>query len=449
MDNNSVRSDEAQVVVVGAGFTGLRAATLLAAAGVDVIVLEARDRVGGKVESQPDELGARVDTGGQFLCDDMTHVLDLVRTHGRQLVEVDTRTPGLTFFGDRPTPDAVELDRLEDEAWEVWESLGETPPPAVAPGQSGADWLAEQIDDPIVLEAALASVGSMMCMPLDRVPVANVIVESQRTPITGPELQYLVAGTIHQVADDLAATLPRPVRLSHAVERIRHHDAGVTIEAVGPDGPASIQAREVLLAIPPAAVPHLQFDPPLPSAVAGVAGAYRAGDVFKFLVRYEHPFWRRDDLGPARRFLHPAGMYCAEAGPSDDRPTIVAFLGGRGAYELQQLSADERRRLVIERLVEGYGPEAASPVSFLERDWRPDRWGAGGYCNEIVDVTFAPPHVDALGLLRAGVPGISFASTELAPAFPGYIEGALRAGRAAAESILARVGPDTAPRHAT
>jgi monoamine oxidase len=443
MDNKAGTSDTTQVVVVGAGFSGLRAATLLAAVGADVVVLEARDRVGGKVESQLDELGARVDTGGQFVCDDMTHVLDLVRAHGRRLVEVDAGRPGLTFFGDRPTPDPVELQRLEDEAWEVFETLGDTPPPAVRPDQSAAEWLTEQIDDPVALGAALAGVGSMMCMPLDRIPVTNVIVELQRTPITGPELQYLVAETIHQVADDLAATLPRPVRLSHAVERIRRHDAGVTVEAVGPDGPVTIHAREVLLAIPPAAVPQLQFDPPLPTAVAGVAGAYRAGDVFKFLIRYERPFWRSDDLGPARRFLHPIGMYCAEAGPSDDRPTIVVFCGGRGAYELQQLTADERRQLVIERLVEGYGPEAASPVSFLERDWRPDRWGAGGYCNEIVDVAFAPPHVDALGVLRTGVPGISFASTELAPEFPGYIEGALRAGRAAADRVLARLGTDT------
>lgn len=443
MDNTRDDVVRAQVAVVGAGFAGLRAATLLAAAGVDVVVLEARDRVGGKVESQLDELGAQVDTGGQFLCDDMTHVLELVRSQGKRLVEADTRTPGRTFFGDRPTPDPDALDRLEDEAWEAWESLGETPPPDVRPGQSGADWLAEQIDDPVVLEAALASVGSMMCMPLDLIPVTNAIVELQRTPITGPELQYVVSETIHQVAIDLAATLPRPVRLSHAVERVRHDGDSVTVEAVGPDGPVVIHASEVLLAIPPAAVPHLRFDPPLPEPIAGAAGAYRAGDVFKFLVRYERRFWLHDQLGPARRFLHPAGMYCAEATPSEDRPTIVAFLGGRGAYELQQMSADERRQLVIDRLVEGYGDEAASPVSFLERDWRPDRWGAGGYCNEIVDARFAPPHADALGVLRAGLPGISFASTELAPAFPGYIEGALRAGRAAAEAIIGRLAVRT------
>jgi len=222
------------------------------------------------------------------------------------------------------------------------------------------------------------------------------------------------------------------------------HSAGsVTIECSGPAGAVSVHADEVLLAVPPAAAQHLQFEPPLPDELAEVVAAYRPGDVFKFLVRYERPFWRRDDLGHTRRFLHPIGLYCAEAGPAEDRPTIVGFVGGRGAYQLHDLSADERRALVLDRLVEGYGPEAATPVSFLERDWRQDRWGAGGYCNEIVDARQAPPHVDAIGLLRAGVPGVSFTSTELAEAFPGYIEGALRAGRAAAEAIAARHSPSS------
>ena len=272
MDNTKDDVVRAQVVVVGAGFAGLRAATLLAEAGIDVVVLEARDRVGGKVESQTDELGALVDTGGQFVCDDMTHVLDLVRAQGKQLVEVGDGRPGHTFFGDRPTADPVELDRLEDEGWTVWEELDEAPLDSL-PDTSADAWLASRIDDPVVLEAARASIGSMLCMPLDRIPVANAAHEAQRTPLTVPELQYIVAETIHRVAVDLAASLPRPVQLGVAIERIRRDAAGVTIEGHGPAGTVTVHADHVLLAVPPAAVPHLEFVPPLPDALADTVRA--------------------------------------------------------------------------------------------------------------------------------------------------------------------------------
>ena len=75
------------MVVVGAGFTGLAAATELAASGIDVLVLEARDRVGGRVESRLNALGERLDTGGQFFCEDMPEVIALARRFGKTFVE--------------------------------------------------------------------------------------------------------------------------------------------------------------------------------------------------------------------------------------------------------------------------------------------------------------------------------------------------------------------------
>ena len=78
---------DADVIVVGAGFTGLSAADALVAAGLDVIVLEARDRVGGRVESAAFSDGVRVDTGGQFICDEMPEIMALTRRFGKVLVE--------------------------------------------------------------------------------------------------------------------------------------------------------------------------------------------------------------------------------------------------------------------------------------------------------------------------------------------------------------------------
>ena len=439
MGNNDGQ-DRYDVVVVGAGFTGLRAATTLDAAGLRVAVLEARDRVGGKVESRHDACGDRVDTGGQFISDDMPLVLALVRSQGKRLADVLDDGRGLAFTGDGPTADPVGLAQVFDAAWDAWEELATDPPPPMDPTESADDWLAARIHDPVMLRAARGAVGGLMCMPIDRIPVTKMAEEVRDTPMTVDELQYIVVETMHQVAIDLAATLPEPVRLSTPVDLISRDGAGVVVHATGPAGATRLQADHVLLAVPPAALPLLRFEPQLPAEVSATFGAYVAGDVFKFLVRYERAFWADHEAGSLRRFLNPAGLHIRAASPQSDRPTLVIFLGGAGAYQLQALTVEEREARIVDLLVEAYGPEAAAPVSFLERDWRPDRWGAGGYNNEVVDARFAPPHADAVGLLRSGVPGITFASTELASAFPGYIEGALTAGTAAADAVLTALG---------
>ena len=102
----------------------------------------------------------------------------------------------------------------------------------------------------------------------------------------------------------------------------------------------------------------------------------------------------------------------------------------------RSLGAAARRRTLLEHLVEAYGAEAAQPTSFVERDWCPDEWGGGGYWNVLVDGAQS----DAVEVLRGGVSGITFASTELAPTFPGYVEGAITAGRDAAERVLRSLG---------
>ena len=114
---------------------------------------------------------------------------------------------------------------------------------------------------------------------------------------------------------------------------------------------------------------------------------------------------------------------------------LVAFIGGPATAAWRALSAAARRAAVLDRLVEAYGPEAATPVSFVERDWPPDEWGGGGYWNVLLD----PEHLDAVDVLLEGAPGITFACTELAPTFPGYVEGAITAGQAAAARVAALV----------
>src|SRR5690606_36345364 len=142
-----------EVVVVGAGFCGLAAATALKEAGVEVTVLEARGRVGGRVEARKNGLGETVDTGGQFICDDMPEVMALAARYGKTLVESD-------FSGDhvtQPTMGRKEADRAVNGSEALRERMNLMSPgdPEIA-GSSVAAWLEGQ-DEPADVKAAFRS----------------------------------------------------------------------------------------------------------------------------------------------------------------------------------------------------------------------------------------------------------------------------------------------------
>ena len=141
----------ADVIVVGAGFCGLTAAIELDAAGIDVTVLEARDRVGGRVEAALNGLGETVDTGGQFICDDMPEVMALARKHGKTLVESN-------FDGDyvaQPAMSRRDAERAYDGSAALRERMNKISPddPEIA-GLSVAQWLAAQ-DEPVGREGGV------------------------------------------------------------------------------------------------------------------------------------------------------------------------------------------------------------------------------------------------------------------------------------------------------
>ncbi|CAN5579251.1 flavin monoamine oxidase family protein [soil metagenome] len=427
-----VDSSAADVVVVGAGFAGLTAAFELQRSGLDVVVLEARDRVGGKVESVVDALGLRVDTGGQFVCDDVIGVLDLIGEQGRQLVAVDHDRGGRAFLGGSvTTPEPIELWQAFERAEAAYASLWDH---AEHVGSiSLGSWFARAGLDPDALRAARSALNGVMCIDIEHLPLAHVIDLARRTPLTRDELQYIVAETLHSVAEELAEALERPVLLGTPARAVRLSDDCTDVTVISDR--RSIHAQHAVIAVPPTAYGSISFSPPLPAPVTAAAEAFRAGSVIKFLVRYAEPFWDHDEASATAVWLQPEGLYVGDASLNAGSSMLVAFLGGPATVQWRAMPKQTRRRALLDRLVEAYGTQASDPISFVERDWDADSWGGGGYWNVLVDAT---AH-HAVGTLQRGAPGITFASTELSNRFPGYVEGAIMAGRAAATTVAALV----------
>lgn len=423
---------DCDVVVVGAGFAGLTVAAELQDRGLTVEVFEARDRVGGKTDSVIDGGGRRADVGGQFVCDDMSQVVALIAASGASLVPVDHGRGGRGRLDVTSVAEVWESFERGDAAYEC---LWSVDPASIDPALRLGEWLDRHAGDADAARAARSSLDGVMCVSVDDIPVRHVIDLARRTPLTRDELQYVVDTTLHGVADWLAGSLRHPVHRATPVHRVEVGHSSATVSTDHGD----CRTRHVVLAIPPTAVGSVDVRPSFDPEITAALASFVPGDVSKFLARYERPFWLDAAGSPTVAFVEPAGLYVGDASRPGD-PSLVVFLGGPMSPAWQSLSPDDRRDRVIEHLVAAYGPDAAHPTEMIERHWPPDRWGGGGYWNVLVDVS-----TDAIEVLRRGAPGITFCSTELAPSFPGYVEGAITAGRAGAASVLAALA-DTRPR---
>jgi len=415
------------VAVVGAGFTGLAAAHELVAAGLDILVLEARDRVGGRVESIVNALGERIDSGGQYLCDDMVEVMALARRFGKTFLETPVEGELVVV---PPDPDTNPDDLFGMLIRRRMKAL-DPADPAIA-GLTVADWLARQPEPEAVRTAFRSSMEGLWCLPIDEVPLWYLVSNDRRITNRQWELQHFLGETLHSLADDLAAGLGGRLRLSTPVTRIGHGAGGVVLSTPAGD----IRAREALIAVPPATAARIAYAPALPPRLAAALGAWRSGAVLKIVIRYATPFWQNRGLSGMVTWRGRPGLYACDASRDAAHPTLVVFAGGALARIWHAFPPADLRSIVTAHLVEALGAEAADQLDVVCRDWTGDAWSGGAYSDLIVDMAA----VDAEDVIRAGAPPIRFAASELSPSYPGYVEGALIAGRAAARQLLAKVG---------
>jgi monoamine oxidase len=415
---------DADVIVAGAGFAGLSAADALVSAGLDVIVLEARDRVGGRVEAMAFADGVAIDTGGQFICDEMPNVMALTRRFNLSLSE----TPLEGAFLVQPPAFAgtgssfAESGRIRARANRI-----DPRDPAIS-GLTAGEWLARQSDPPGAKASYQAMVEGLWCRSMGEIPLWYLIDNDRRTISNGNELQYFAEGTAHGVARALAATLGKRLRLETPVVGMARRDGSVSVTT---GTGAVLTARQVLIAVPPVMAARIVHVPDLPKPLSGALAAWKSGTVIKALVRYERPFWRDRGLSGMIMWRDTLGLFACDVS-SAQATALVIFVGGPLAADW---SARGRAFVEVEirrRLVEALGEAAADVTGLLIRDWVGDAWSGGGYSDVITDIQA----YDAEDILRAGVPPVHFASSELASSFPAYIEGAIIAGREAAARVI-------------
>jgi monoamine oxidase len=405
-----------RVCVIGAGFAGLAAAAALADGGLEPLVLEARERVGGRVHSRRLANGAVVELGAEFVEDDHQTLVGTARRLGLAMV------PTGMAYGDREPRGGLGTDRATvlAEVGRLRGLLAEGQGLA-GPGRSVAAVLAQLPLDPGARQAIAARLQVSTGQPVTEL-AATVLDHAGSSFSTRESLR--VGGGNQRIALRLAERLPGAVHLGVPVRALSWSQQGVRVAVAG----AELDAEACVLAVPASVMGGIGFDPPLPAWKAEALERVVYGHAAKLLV----PLRRVPAPGAVLSVPDHYWTWTANGADGAVQPVVSAFAGSAPALAALEVAAGPatwRRRLAALR------PDLDLDRGAVLSTWDDDPWIQAAYSTRTPG--FRPDDPD---LLARPVGPLHFAGEHTAGPWSGLMEGALRSGHRAAAELLATRG---------
>ncbi|KAK0520757.1 hypothetical protein OC834_006912 [Tilletia horrida] len=469
---NSITSYDA--VIIGGGLAGLSAAKTLAAANKTYIVLEARNRTGGRVENANVPGGGITEVGAEFIGEYQNYALNLAKELGLELYEAYNKgknvyyingkrslTSAQSLFGQSiPGVDPYSVLQLFDTQSDIddmaktinlkqpWKS----PKAAAWDKQTFGAWLDGRgltKAARAVMETATSSIWSVTSYELSLLYAMTYVAGAgdekhkgnfeRLTSVGGEGAQrYRVVGGTELLASKLAD------RLGH-----EHILLGAPVQSVVKKGGANEQyytttlrngsafaSRTVIVAMSPPVADLITYDPPLPASRTQLCQRMKMGRIGKVITTYKTPFWRK--AGLTGQAVSSTGTTRATFDQSLEDGSFYGIMGFVEADEMRDFDAapvDELTASVTKDLVNYFGPQAANATSYVVKRWDLEEFSRGG------PVAVAGPGIltEVGSALRDPVDGIHFAGTESATYWIGYMTGAIESGDRAAKEVIAKV----------
>ncbi len=449
--------EKVKVIIVGAGFAGLTAAKLLHEQKISFILLEARERIGGRVYSKTTEEFGHIELGGQWVGHSQNELYSLLKEYdlnlfptyntGKNTVCINNKIKHYSGLIPKiDIPSLINIDYLikdlnkkatQIDLTEPWKSPKAKQWDSITLAQyiSGKSWFTNSTS---ILNAGLETLFAVNSAEISLLQALFYIRSGKNLDVLlsideGAQ-QHRVSEGMHSLAFKMSQPFQDRIHLNEAVLAI-HQDGRETTVMTSSN---SYISEKVILTIPPVIIPRIDYDPVLSPLKLQLCQRVPMGLVIKSYAVYSSPFWREDGLSGqvVTDETYPFQTVFDNTEPNGQKGKLLAFIIADRARNMLKYTENERKNIVLEHLASIFGSKALTPLAYYEKCWADEIWSSGCYAGMRIPGAW----ISYKGVLAKPEGNIHFAGTETADVWNGYIEGAILSAKRVVKEITPFIG---------